>query len=130
LLARVVRVGKERMRKLMSLHGIKARNKRKFKATIDSDHSLQVAQNLLDRQFSPPAPDQVRVSDITYVATDEGWLYLAVVIDLFSRQVLGWSLKPHMKREPVIDALRMAWFQRRPQRTIWRYIQLWIDIRS
>lgn len=115
LLARGMRVGKERVRKLMSLHGIKARGKRKFKATTDSGHGLPVAQNLLDRQFTPLAPDRVWASDITYVATDEGWLYLAVVIDLFSRQVLGWSMKPHMKRELVIDALRMAWFRRRPE---------------
>ena len=114
LLARGIRVGKERVRKLMKLHGIKARGKRKFKATTDSNHQLPVAENLLDREFTPAAPDRVWTSDITYVATDEGWLYLAVVIDLFSRQVVGWSMKPHMKRALVIDALRMAWFRRRP----------------
>lgn len=98
LLARGIRVGKERVRKLMSLHDIKARAKRKFKATTDSSHNLPVAENLLDRNFKPEAPDQVWTSDITYLATDEGWLYLAVVIDLFSRQVVGWSMKPHMRR--------------------------------
>ena len=103
LLARGIRVGKERVRKLMKLHGIKARGKRKFKATTDSDHKLPVAENLLDREFTPAAPDRVWTSDITYVATDEGWLYLAVVIDLFSRQVVGWSMKPHMKRELIIE---------------------------
>ena len=108
LLARGVRAGKERVRKLMMLHGIKARGKRKFKATTDSNHKLPVAENLLGREFTPQAPDRVWTSDITYVATDEGWLYLAVVIDLFSRQVVGWSMKPHMKRELVVDALRMA----------------------
>ena len=115
LLARGIRVGKERVRKLMKLHGIKARGKRKFKATTDSDHKLPVAENLLNREFTPAAPDRVWSSDITYVATDAGWLYLAVVIDLFSRQVVGWSMKPHMRRELVIDALRMAWFRRRPE---------------
>jgi transposase InsO family protein len=115
LLAGGIRVGKERVRKLMKLHGIKARGKRKFKATTDSNHKLPVAENLLDRQFTPAAPDRVWTSDITYVATDEGWLYLVVVIDLFSRQIVGWSMKPHMKRELVIDALRMAWFRRRPE---------------
>ena len=115
LLARGIRVGKERVRKLMSLHGVKARTKRKFKATTDSSHHLPVAPNLLDRQFTVSAPNQVWTSDITYVATDEGWLYLAVVIDLFSRQVVGGSMKPHMKTELVSDALRMAWFRRHPE---------------
>lgn len=114
LLARGIRVGKERVRKLMSLHGIKARGKRRFKATTDSSHELPVAENLLDRQFTPAAPDRVWSSDITCVATDEGWLYLTVVLDLFSRQVVGWSMKPHMRCELVVDALRMAWFRRRP----------------
>ena len=114
LLARGVRVGKERVQKLMQLHGIKARGKRKYKATTDSNHSLPVAENLLERDFTPAAPDRAWSGDITYIATDEGWLYLAVVIDLFSRQVVGWSMKPHMKTDLVIDALRMAWFRRRP----------------
>jgi putative transposase len=114
LLARGIRVGKERVRKLMNLHRIKARAKRKYKATTDSNHGLPVAPNLLDRQFTASAPNQAWTSDITYVATDEGWLYVAVVIDLFSRQVVGWSMKPHMKKDLVIDALRMAWFRRHP----------------
>ena len=115
LLTRGIRVGKERVRKLMKLHGVKARTKRKFKATTDSNHSLPVAPNLLNREFAVSVPNQVWTSDITYVATDEGWLYLAVVIDLFSRQVVGWSMKPHMKTELVTDALHMAWFRRHPE---------------
>jgi transposase InsO family protein len=115
LLSSGIRVGKERVRKLMQLHGIRARAKRKYKATTDSKHNLPVADNLLQRDFAPAAPDRVYSSDITYVATDEGWLYLAVVLDLFSRQVMGWSMKSHMKTELVHDALRMAWFRRRPQ---------------
>jgi len=114
LLANGIRVGKERVRQLMSLHGIKARGKRRFKATTDSKHNLPVAENLLNREFKQEAPDRVWTSDITYLATSEGWLYLAVVIDLFSRRVMGWSLKPHMRRDLVIDALRMAWFRRQP----------------
>ena len=114
-MARGIRVGKERVRKLMNLHGIKARGKRKYKATTDSNHGVPVAPNLLDRQFTVSAPNQAWTSDITYVATDEGWLYLAVVIDLFSRQVVGWSMQPHMKAELATDALRMAWFRRRPE---------------
>lgn len=115
LLVRGIRVGKERVRQLMQLHGIKARGKRKYKATTDSNHGLPVAPNLLNRQFTVHAPDRVWTSDITYIATDEGWLYLAVVIDLFSRQVVGWSMQPHMKKDLVIDALRMAWFRRQPE---------------
>jgi putative transposase len=100
-------VGKERVRKLMKLHGIKARSKRKYKATTDSNHGLPVAENLLQRDFSPAEPDRVWSSDITYIATDEGWLYLAVVIDLFSRQIVGWSMKPHMRRN--WSTMRCAW---------------------
>lgn len=114
LLARGIRVGKQRVQKLMQLHGIKARSKRKYKATTDSNHNLPVAENLLKRDFKPAAPDRLWCSDITYIATDEGWLYLAVVIDLFSRQVVGWSMKPHMRTDLTLDALRMAWFRRHP----------------
>lgn len=114
LLARGIRVGKDRVQKLMQQHGIKARGKRKFIATTDSNHGLPVAENLLNREFQPTMPNAVWTSDITYIATDEGWLYLAVVIDLFSRQIVGWSMQQHMRRELVMDALRMAWFRRQP----------------
>jgi len=114
LLAQGIRVGKERVQKLMKQHDIKARGKRKFKATTDSNHSLPVAPNLLERNFTPAAPNTVWTSDITYIATDEGWLYLAVILDLFNREVVGWSMRPHMRQELVVDALRMAWFRRRP----------------
>lgn len=114
LLARGIRVGKERVQKLMQRHGIKARGKRKFIATTDSKHGLPVAENLLERRFQPATPNAVWSGDITYIATDEGWLYLAVVIDLFSRQVVGWSMQSHMRRELVMDALTMAWFRRQP----------------
>jgi putative transposase len=114
LLARGIRVGKERVRLLMKRHGIHARSKRKFVATTDSKHKLPIAQNLLDRNFTPEAPNQVWTSDITYIATDEGWLYLTGVIDLFSRHVVGWCMSSHMQANTVTDALRMAWFRRRP----------------
>ena len=110
LLVRGIRVGKERVRKLMQRHGIKARGKRKFVVTTDSKHNLPIAPNFLERNFTPERPNQVWTSDITYIGTDEGWLYLTAVIDLFSRQVVGWSMKTHI----VTDALRMAWFRRRP----------------
>ncbi len=115
LLDRGVRVGKDRVQRLMKLHGIRARGKRKFVVTTDSRHDLPVAPNLLARDFKPVAPDRVWSSDITYIATDEGWLYLAAVIDLFSRQVVGWSMQPHMHTSLVTDALRMAWFRRHPE---------------
>lgn len=114
LLARGIRVGKERVRKLMAQHGIRARTKRKFKATTDSRHNLPVAANLIARDFAPAMPNAVWTTDITYIATDEGWLYLAVMLDLFSRQVVGWAIGPRMTKALVIDALRMAWFRRRP----------------
>jgi hypothetical protein len=112
LLARGIRVGKDRVQKLMQRHGIKARGKRKFIATTDSNHDMPVAENLLNREFQPAMPNAVWAGDTTYIATDEGWLYLAVVIDLFSRQIVGWSVQQHMRRELVMDALRMAWFRR------------------
>jgi len=116
LLARGIRVGKERVQKLMQRHGIRARGKRRFKLTTDSNHDLPIAPNLLNREFNVDQPDKVWAGDITYIATDEGWLFLAVVIDLFSRQVIGWSLRQDMTRDIVIDALRMAWFKRHPSK--------------
>lgn len=113
---RGLRVGKQRVQELMQAHGIRARGKRRFRVTTtDSRHGLPVAPNRLDRNFLPPAPNTAWSGDITYIATDEGWLFLAVVIDLFSRRVVGWSLQPHMQRSLVIDALEMAWQQRRPE---------------
>ena len=92
LVARGHRVGKERVRRLMQLHGIRARCKRKFVVTTDSKHHLPIAPDLVQRNFTPTAPNQIWTGDITYIDTDEGWLYLAAVIDLFSRQVVGWSI--------------------------------------
>ena len=115
LVARGIRVGKERVRRMMKEHGIKARGKKKFVVTTDSKHNLPIAPNLLQRNFTAEAPNQVWTADITYIATDEGWLYLAVVLDLFSRQVVGWNMQPHMQSSLVTDALRMAWFRRAPE---------------
>ena len=114
LVARGIRVGKDRVRKLMQQHGIKAKTKRKFVVTTDSRHSLPVAPDLVQRRFNPEAPNQLWSGDITYIQTDEGWLYLAAVIDLFSRQVVGWSLQSHMQASLVKDALTMALWRRRP----------------
>jgi hypothetical protein len=106
--------GKERIERLMRENGIRARHKRRYKVTTDSRHGLPVAENLLARNFTPSTPNQVWTSDITYLWTDQGWLYLAIVLDLFNREVIGWSLKPRMTSDIVIDALTMAWFRRRP----------------
>jgi putative transposase len=108
------RVGKARVERLMRIHGIRARHKRRWKATTDSKHHLPVAQNLVARDFSPGQPNQVWGADITYIATDEGWLYLAVVLDFFNREIVGWSLKERLTADLVTDALTMAWFRRRP----------------
>lgn len=86
---------------------------RKFKATTNSNHRLPVAPNLLEQDFTASAPNQKWVQDITYIATNEGWLYLAVVIDLYSRQVVGWSMSKRMKAELVCDAMTMALFRRK-----------------
>ena len=116
LLARGIRVGKQRVQKLMQLHGIRAKGKRRFRVTTDSRHDLPIAPNLLNREFSVGEPDRVWAGDITYIATDEGWLFLAVVIDLFSHQAVGRSLRGDMSRDIAIDALRMAWFKRHPSK--------------
>ena len=115
LQARGLRIGKERVRKLMVEHGIRAKTKRKFIVTTDSKHSLPVAPDLVQRRFTPQAPNQLLCGDITYIQTDEGWLYLAAVIDMFSRQVVGWSLQPYMHSSLVKDAMAMAWWRRRPE---------------
>jgi putative transposase len=109
LQARGLRIGKERVRKLMASHDIRAKTKRKFIVTTDSKHSLPVAPDLVQ------APNQLLCGDIPYIQTDEGRLYLAVVMDMFSRQVVGWSLQPHMQSSLVKDAMAMAWWRRRPE---------------
>jgi transposase InsO family protein len=105
---------KPRVERLMREHGIRARHKPQAKVTTDSRHNLPVAPNQLDRSFTPSAPNQIWTSDITYLWTDEGGLYLAIVLDLFNREVVGWSLKPRRTADLVTDALTMAWFRRKP----------------
>ena len=111
---RGIPAGKERIRKLMQIHGIRAKHKRRYKATTDSKHDLPVAPNLLNRQFQTQRPDQVWTADITYIPTREGWLYLAVVMDLYTRMIVGWAMGSRMTKELVIHALRMACFRRKP----------------
>ena len=98
--------------------GLRARGARKFKATTNSNHSLPVAPNLLQQDFSAERPNQKWVSDITYVATDEGWLYVAVVMDLYSRIVVGWAMSDRMTATLTCDALRMALFRRHRPRGV------------
>ena len=99
---------------LMTAHGIRARTRRRFTRTTDSDHRLPVATNLLARNFEPSGPNQSWCADITYIPTHEGWLYLAVVEDLFSRRIVGWSMAETMESRLVVDALEMALSRRRP----------------
>jgi transposase InsO family protein len=101
--------------RLMHEYDIHARTARKFCHTTDSNHKQPVAENLLDRQFDPSAPNKVWLADITYIWTREGWLYLAAVEDLFSRMVVGWSMAEHMESRLVVDALGMAVARRLPE---------------
>ena len=103
-----------RVARLMRHHGIRGRHKRRVPRTTDSKHSLPVAPNLLDRQFTAPAPNRIWLADITYIPTGEGWLYLAVVLDMFSRRVVGWAMSETMPQELTIAALQMAITNRRP----------------
>ncbi len=100
--------------KLMSRQGIAAKTKRKFRCTTDSNHSHPVAENVVDRQFEPAAPNQTWTADITYIPTREGWLYLAAVEDLHSRRIVGWSMGERVDSRLVVDALAMAVSRRLP----------------
>jgi putative transposase len=100
--------------KLMRDNDIRAKSARKFRCTTDSNHPLPVADNLLDRQFDPEGPNEAWVADITYVPTREGWLYLAIVEDLYSRKVVGWSMAATMESRLVVDALELAVQRRLP----------------
>ncbi len=106
--------GRKRIGQLMAAAGMECKTKRKFKATTDSKHSLGISPNLLARQFAVTQPNRYWVGDITYIPTDEGWLYLAVVIDLYSRQLVGWSMDSRMQAQLVNNALLMALWKRKP----------------
>lgn len=110
-----VSCGIHRVARLMRKHGIQARGKRRFKRTTNSAHAYPVAQNLLNRQFTTDAPNRKWVGDITYIPTGDGWLYLAVVMDLYSRRVVGWAMDKRMKQNLTLSALHMAITQRRPK---------------
>lgn len=116
LQAKGIKCSKNRVARLMKVHGIIAKAKKKFKATTSSKHNLPVAENLLNQNFAAEKPNTVWVSDITYIATLEGWLYLAVILDLYSRQVVGWAMSDRLTAGFVIKALYQAIGRRDPVR--------------
>lgn len=109
-----IRCGKNRVARIMHKAGIRSRTKKKFKATTNSKHNFPVAPNILNRKFKVDTPDHAWVGDITYVPTNEGWLYLAVLLDLFNREVVGWSTSSRITRQLAIDAMQMALDRRNP----------------
>lgn len=112
--ARDFRVGRKRVERHMREQGLVGRRKPKFRRTTDSNHREPIAPNVVDRNFEVDEPDRVWVADITYIWTLQGWMYLAVVIDLFSRRVVGWSMAEHMRVDLVLDALAAALGKRAP----------------
>ena len=115
LLARGHEVSENTVAELMQAHDLRASTAKKFKHTTDSNHSHPVAKNVLNQEFDKSGPNEAWVSDITYVPTREGWLYLACVVDLYSRKVVGWSMSERMTSSLVISALVMALEERCPQ---------------
>lgn len=107
--------GRHRVARLMREHQLRARQKRRYQVTTQSQHDLPVSENVLERQFTAQAPDQRWAGDITYLWTREGWLYLAVVLDLFSRRIVGWSMQSTLETRLVQDALSMAQQARKPE---------------
>ena len=117
-LSRHIQRGRRQVAMSLRRQGLRAKAARKYKATTDSNHGLPVAENLLKQNFTAERPNQVWVGDITFIGTDEGWLYLAVVMDLYSRRVVGWSMGERMPAALVCAALRMALFNRRMPRGV------------
>jgi transposase InsO family protein len=108
--------GVHRVARLMRRATIRSKLRRKFRQTTNSDHAYSIAPNILGRKFEVAGPNQVWVSDITYIETDEGWLYLASTLDLFSRRIIGWAMSERMTASIVVDALEMAIGRRSPPR--------------
>ena len=109
------RVGRKRVARLMRAAGLRARTPRRFRCTTDSGHAMAIRGNLLARRFALAQPNFGWVADITYLWTLEGWLYLAVILDLFSRRVVGWSMSERLEKKLALDALSMALAERQPQ---------------
>ena len=114
LQAKGMRCSENRVARLMKVHGIVGKAKKKFKATTNSKHNLPVAENLLNQNFVTEKPNTVWASDITYIQTLEGWLYLIVILDLYSRQVVGWAMSDRLTADFVVKALYQAIGRRRP----------------
>ena len=112
--AKGMEIGIYKIRRMMRANGLRSAWKRKFVHTTDSKHDLPIAENVLSRQFDPEAVNTAWVADITYIRTRSGWLYLAVVLDLFSRKIVGWSMAPNMPAELVCSAMQLAVVQRQP----------------
>jgi putative transposase len=110
-----ISAGLNRIKRLRKLNGIRCTHKKKFRVTTDSKHQLPVAENLLNRQFRPTAPNRVWVADITYIPTDEGWLFLAAIKDLYTCEIVGWAMDKQMTKQLVIDALRAAYWRKKPK---------------
>jgi transposase InsO family protein len=110
-----LRTSRKRVARLMRDGGLAARRRRRFRKTTDSRHPFPIAENVLERCFQAEAPDTAWAGDITYVWTREGWLYLAVLLDLYSRLVVGWAMREDLDRQLCLDALNMALKKRRPQ---------------
>lgn len=113
-----IRVSQKTITRLMKEMGLKSRTVKKYKATTNSRHSLPVHENTLNQQFQATAPNQVWTADITYVPTDEGWLYVASILDLFSRKIVGWHADQRMTKDLVLTALDHAYRQQRPKGTV------------
>lgn len=114
LQAKGYEVGRYQARTLMRKAGVECKQRRRYRVTTQSRHLLPIAANVLNRHFSVAAPNRVWVADITYLWTNEGWLYIAAVLDLFSRRVVGWAIASHMREELIGDALQMALGRRQP----------------
>ncbi len=112
------KVGRHRVRRVMREGGLRAAARRAFQVTTDSNHALPVAENLLQQKFVATAPHQVWLSDITYIRTDQGWLFLACVLDLYSRRIVGWATSERIDSELIIWALSMAAWRFKPADTI------------
>ena len=108
-------IGRYKVRRLMRDLCLRAKMRRRYKVTTDSAHSYPVAVNILDRNFTVNSPNRVWAADISYIWTDNGWLYLAVIMDLYSRQIVGWAVDNRMKKQLTLDALAMAYFRRKPR---------------
>lgn len=114
LASRGVGCSRNRIARLMRQNGIRATVKRRFRSTTQSKHGYPIAANLVRRDFTAPAPNRVWAADLSYIDTAEGWLYLAVILDLYSRQVVGWSMKERLTSEITVDAFRQAIGHRQP----------------